>query len=130
MSTYSFSKDSSIQIKTELLKVSSNALIGKLAAYSGEQGEFWVSIVPSLNVSGYGETEDEANDSLKENLQVFCEDLFVISESQRKKELKKLGWEASKFFEKRFSKIYVDENGVLQNFNNPEKVKRRILEAV
>ena len=129
MSTYSFTQEPIDLKRAENLKVSPTGLIGRLNAFSGEQGEFWVSIIPSLNVSGYGKTEDEANESLKENLQVFCEDLFSINEVQRKMELTKLGWEPNKFFKKKYSKAYVDENGVLQNFNNPEQVKRKVLQA-
>lgn len=129
MSTYSFSQLPVDSRASENLKVSPSGLVGRLSAFSGKQGEFWVSIIPSLNVSGYGESEEDANESLKENLQVFCEDLFSISDTQRRSELKKLGWEPNKFFKKRYSKAYVDENGVLQNFDNPEQVKRKVLQA-
>lgn len=129
MSSYSFSQEPIDPKRPERLKVSAHGLVGRLNAFSGEQGEYWVSIIPSLNVSGYGKTEEEANESLKENMQTFCEDLFAISEVQRKIELKELGWEPSKFFKKKFSKAYVDEHGVLQNFNNPDQVKRKVLQA-
>jgi hypothetical protein len=44
-------------------------------------------------------------------------------------ELKKLGWTKHKYFKKQYSSSFVDENGVLQNFDFPEQVKKTILEA-
>ena len=129
MSNFSFSQNTNSLFKVENIKLSPTELVGKLNTLTGEQGEYWVSIVPSLNVSGYGKTEDEANESLKENLHLFCEDLFALPKYQRTAELRKLGWAPNKIFKKKYSKAYVDENGVLQNFNNPDLVKRRILEA-
>jgi hypothetical protein len=129
MSSFSFANEGSKPHPIENLKVSPTGLVGKLNVLSGEQGEFWLCIIPSLNVSGYGKNEEEATESLKENIHTFCEDLFSISQVQRNLELKKLGWEPNKFFRKKYSKAYVDENGVLQNFNNPAQVKRKVLEA-
>jgi hypothetical protein len=100
-----------------------------LKCFTGEQGEFWVSIIPSLNVSGYGNNEEEAIEDLRFNFNVMCHDLFAINEIQRKAELNKLGWNINKFFKKRYSKAFVDENGILQNFDHPELVKKSILET-
>ena len=113
----------------EKIRLAHNGLTGNLKCYTGEQGEFWVSIIPSLNVSGYGQTEEDSIEDLKVNVTTLCDDLFQIDDVQRKIELSKLGWAVNKFFRKRFSKAYVDENGLLQNFDHPEKVKKSILEA-
>lgn len=127
--TISQTKGNTISLE-EKIKLSSHVITGNLKCYTGEQGEFWVSIIPSLNVSGYAKTEKESLDDLKMNVLVFCEDLFNINESQRKAELRNLGWTISKLFKKQFSKSYIDENGVLQNFDFPERVKKSIFEAV
>ena len=116
-------------VTNEKLHVSAHSLKGNLNCFTGKQGEFWVSIIPSLNVSGYGQSEEEALNDLGSNFEVLCKDLFSINDIQRNAELNKLGWEINKFFKKRFSKSFVDENGTLQNFDYPEKVKKSILEA-
>jgi predicted RNase H-like HicB family nuclease len=113
----------------ESLKMSSNVVEGLLKTFTGQQGEFYVSIVPALNVSGYGKDEAEALESLRENLNTFFDDLFELSEIDRHKEVMKLGWVRDKFSKKRFSSSFLDDNGILQNFDFPEKVKKSVLQA-
>ena len=103
-------------------------LKGKLLNFTGKSGEYWVSIIPSLNVSGYGDTEKEAIKDLEYNLKVLCDDLFKLSQGQRDAELKNLGWSRNKFFKQQYSSAYVDDKGVLQNFDSPKQVKKTILE--
>lgn len=112
----------------EFLKLTKNGLKGKLLNFTGKSGEYWISIIPSLNVSGYGDTESDATKDLEYNLKIFCKDLFELSKDQRDAELKSMGWSKNKFFGKQYSSVYVDENGVLQNFDSPKQVKRTILE--
>jgi hypothetical protein len=106
------------------IELSNNTIHGKLAAFSGVQGEFVVAVIPSLNVSGYGRTEEEAAESLKENLDTFCEDLFALPEADRYAALKDLGWERNPYFKNQMSNSLVDEDGVLKNFDQPDKVKK------
>lgn len=113
----------------EKLVLNAHTLKANLACYTGQQGEFWVSIIPSLTVSGYGKTEKESIKDLNYNATLFCDDLFAVTEAQRRAELNKLGWVLNKMFKKKYSKSYIDENGVLQNFDFPEKVKKTILET-
>jgi hypothetical protein len=54
---------------------------------------------------------------------------FSVSPLERHLELRKLGWTNSAFFKRKYSKAFVDENGVLQNFSHPEKVQRAVLVA-
>ncbi|WP_456867902.1 hypothetical protein [Galbibacter sp. BG1] len=110
------------------LKLTHDGLKGKLLNFTGKSGEYWVSIIPSLNVSGYGDTEKEAIKDLEYNLKVLCDDLFKLSQGQRDAELKNLGWSRNKFFKQQYSSAYVDDKGVLQNFDSPKQVKKTILE--
>jgi len=114
---------------TETLKLTSDGAKALLKSYTGEAGEHWVSIIPSLNVSGYGETEEDAKSDLAYNMDIMFQDLFKVDALQRLKYLKELGWENNKLFKKQFSKAYVDENGVLQNFDKPELVKMNVLQT-
>ena len=100
---------------TEQLKVSKHGVKARINVLSGKEGEFYVSISPSLNVSGYGSTKKEAHESFKHNLDLFAESLLKLKLSQLKAELKKLGWEPKKYARKQYSKAFVDADGVLQN---------------
>jgi predicted RNase H-like HicB family nuclease len=113
----------------EKLTLKPDELAGCFKSYTGESGDFWVSIIPSLNVSGYGETAEEAQQDLKDNLNIMLEALFEVSELERHLELKKLGWVNNRMFKKKYSKAYVDENGVLQNFSHPDRVRKEVLVA-
>ncbi len=62
---------------------------GKVLNFTGESGEHWISIIPSLDVSGYGNSEFNAIQDLKYNLDIFFKDLFNLSENRRDIELKK-----------------------------------------
>ncbi len=113
----------------EKLILGRTTLKANLKCYTGQQGEFWVSIIPSLTISGYGKTEREAVSDLYYNITIFCNDFFSVTDEQRRGELNSLGWVLNKFFKKKYSKSFIDENGILQNFDFPEKVKRTVLET-
>lgn len=121
------SKDSPLK---ETLRFAPHEMKANVAGFAGKQGEFWVSYIPSLNISGYGETEEEAIKDMKYNLDVFCEDLFDASQEQREIYLKELGWNRHRHFNRQFSKSFVDENGGLRDFDNPEQVKQIKFTAV
>ncbi|TDE53651.1 hypothetical protein [Flavobacterium sp. GT3P67] len=121
---------SKVETVVEKLVLNAHTLKANLKCYTGQQGDFWVSIIPSLNVSGYGKTEKESIKDLNYNATLFCDDLFSVTETQRRGELNRLGWVLNKLFKKKYSKSYIDENGVLQNFDFPEKVKKTILETI
>ncbi len=112
----------------ESLKLTPKGAKGQFLTYTGKSGEHWVSIIPSLNVSGYGESEEDAIKDSQYNLKVLFEDLYELTLAQRDSELKKLGWLPNKFFKRQYSSAYVDENGVLQNFDSPKQVKKSLLE--
>ncbi|PSL34119.1 hypothetical protein [Dyadobacter jiangsuensis] len=111
------------------LKLLPHEVVGTLRIFSGQQGEYWVGIIPSLNVSGYGENEVDAFEALKENLDTFFEDLFQLSEAERGIAMANIGWKTEKTFPKKFSNSYVDEQKVLKNFDHPEQVKKSILQT-
>ena len=112
------------QVKREKLTLKPHGIKGHFNLFTGKSGEYWVSIVPALNTSGYGKTEEEAQSDLKYNLNLFCKDLFSLKPEQRIAELKKMGWHNDKLFRKQFSSAFVDENGVLQHFDFPTEVKK------
>jgi hypothetical protein len=107
----------------ERIQVTSSSAEIHVRVFIGKQGEFWGYVAPSLNVSGYGLNKKEAREAFEHNIDVFGDDLFELSLEERVQVLKQMGWEQHKFFKKRFSKSFVDENGVLQNFDKTHKVQ-------
>jgi len=116
-------------VKKEQLTLTQENFQGVFLNFTGKLGEYWGSIIPSLNISGYGDSEKEAVQDLEYNVEQFCNDLFFLDATNRILELKKLGWTKHQYFKKRYSPAFVDENGVLQNFDFPKEVKKTILEA-
>ena len=106
------------QPQEDTLRIKGGVLTVEATVISGKDGDYFVSIVPSLMISGYGSTEQEATDSLDENMETFCEDFMKLSNEQRKSELIKLGFTQVPYHTKNFSKLYVDENGLLQGLEN------------
>ena len=101
----------------ETIRVKKNTLHIKLFSLSGKEDDHCVTISPVLNVSGYGNKEQEAKESFEENLRLFCDDFLKLNQIERELELFKLGFSKVKFHNKDYSKVYVDENGVLQGFD-------------
>lgn len=79
-----------------------------------------VVYLPSLELSGYGDTAAEAHELLKDSLDEWFIHLLTKTREEVKKELNKFGWTQDQFRSKDFSKAYVDGAGVLQNMNPVE----------
>jgi hypothetical protein len=121
--------ENQIGSRDEDIHFEKDGLYAKLLVFMGQQGEHFVCLIPSLNISGYGQSEADALTSLNINFSTFCDDLFALTESERQRELALLGWEKEHYFEKRFSNPSVDANEVLSNFDFPDEVKQSYLEA-
>ncbi len=91
----------------EHLSLSKKRLKGEVVCYTGRQGKYWVSYIPSLEVVGYSNTKHGALEDLGYNFHVFAIDFFKLSVSERKRELEKLGWTQTKYKNKQFSKSKV-----------------------
>lgn len=102
----------------DTIRIKGSTLLIEATVVSGKEGDIFVSIVPSLMISGYGSTPEEATESLDVSMEAFCEDFMKLSTEQRKIELVKLGFSQVPYHNKNFSKLYVDENGILQGLEN------------
>lgn len=98
------------------IRIKGDKILLKFTAISGMSGDYFLFLVPSLNISGYGTTEQEALAFLEVEAQLFCEDLSEMKIQDREQYLISLGFSPEKFHSKNFSKAFVDDNGVLQNF--------------
>lgn len=110
-----------IRIKNNKIELGFNVLKGK-------QGDYVLLFCPAVNLSGYGSTDKEANELLKENLVVFSEDVLSMNTTEREHFLASLGFKKERFHNKNFSKAYVDEDGILKNFDKGT-VERQILQT-
>ncbi len=82
--------------------------------------------IPSLDISSYGENLKKAEVMIKHSFMDFCEHLLSLNVTDINSTLSSLGWNRSKIFSKQFSKMYVDGNGDLQNFNAEDNKIERI----
>jgi len=90
----------------------------------------WVYYMPTLDVTGYGETEDKAAEMMKFSIGELFSHLLNLSNKHLQTELSKLGWKKNYFRNKEYAKSFVDINGELQNFNAVDnKVERLALVA-
>ncbi|MCB0692125.1 MAG: hypothetical protein KDC16_10805 [Saprospiraceae bacterium] len=96
------------------LIVCDDSFKGNFTLLTGKSEYFYIAFIPSLNISGYGESEKEAEESLHVSLDAFKNDWEEWSDIQRDAELKKLGWKIVS--DEVFECAYVDCAGNLRNF--------------
>lgn len=83
---------------------------------------------PSLEMTSYGETHAKAEEMFNGALHSFFDYLLGLSSGKLAEVLKELGWKKEKLRNKDFSKVLVDIEGNLKNFNIEEdKVERLAL---
>lgn len=105
---------------------------GNFKLFIGKEGDYYVSVIPSLNISSFGDTLDEAKEFIKHALDDYFEHMFSTSEENIRKDLEAFGFKKSSFFKKKFqqdvlSNTYIDENGILQNFEDPTTVHQETI---
>ena len=113
----------------EIFRIKGNKISFGVVTYLGREGDAFIVYSPSFEVSGYGNSKEEAEASFNLNITLFCKDLYTQPIKTRDSILKDLGWSRAKFHTKNYSKAYIDNDGVLQNFD-AGTVERKYLEAV
>ncbi len=85
-----------------------------------EDGKFMVAYIPGLELSGYGETKDQARSMLEEVIIDYFDTLINLKRDEITRELSQYGWEKG-IYQKRFvNKVHVDKQGILNNLELPE----------
>ena len=111
-------------MKSDNLKINfkRRAVGGLLKVVTFKESEYHIAYIKSLNLSGYGNTEDEAVEMLMDAVvPEFFKEMFTVSDREAWHELEKLGWKKSKYFKSQFhSDSYVDKDGLLKEFNLPQ----------
>ncbi|GGE40649.1 hypothetical protein EV200_101761 [Pedobacter psychrotolerans] len=97
-------------------------LKGSFQSVDFEQDGFKIIYIPSLGISSYGNTYDEANEMMKDIvLKDFCHSLLEQPLSKAINDLKELGWDTSPFFRTELSNsAHIDKEGILREFELSE----------
>lgn len=82
----------------------------------------FVTLIPSLNLSAYGDTKADSRKMMGDIvLKDYFDHLMALTESRIFEELKNLGWDRSPFYKEELSKdVHIDREGILKNFNLSE----------
>lgn len=100
-----------------------------LQAIAFMDGDSHVIYIPSLEISAYGDSFEEAHEMMKENLHVFSEDMFECSAQEVDAILSELGWKKGKFFPKRRINLSnTTFEDIKKQFNLPDTVKGKEFE--
>ena len=87
-----------------------------------------ICFIPAFQISGYGKTKAKALEMLKFSMDEYFTNLIHMTDKQMKQEMIQLGWHSDKFFKKEYSRAYVDQDGVLQDFNPDGVIEKETLE--
>jgi len=93
----------------------------KLNGIGFKEGDSHIIYLPSLQLSSYGDTIKEANEMMKISLKEFSESLLEMNENKIHSILKQLGWEKTKFFNKRLVNLSETTfEDIKKEFNLPD----------
>lgn len=109
---------------SQYLKInkSKGTIQGILKIFNIQEDTGIVLYIPTLNMSAYGDTSDEALEMLKEILDDYFISIMDIRTEAMLKELKKYGWQVHSIFKKRLENhTYIDRDGILKNFELPKE---------
>lgn len=113
----------------EFILFSKNRTRIGVAVFSGKDKATgsYVSVVPALQISGYGDTLAEADEMLDDAVYDYMRELNKLSPKQRNSELIRIGWRKALHKNKEF-RPYVDAEGVLRDFDFEGDMKERSIE--
>ncbi len=110
-------------MKTDTLKIDlrQGKMSGNLRDFIFQSDGKWIFYVPSLDMSSYADTPDEAE---KFFFTVYLPEFFHSFKDDPKggfQELEALGWDRNKILNKQFvSKSFIDRDGFLKDFDLPK----------
>ncbi len=106
------------------INIKRQTVTGKLTLFSFVDNGYHIAYVPALNLTGYGDSIDEANALIDVVMEDYWKSLFSLSEKKVLEELKKLGWKRNPLYNKDFyTEAHVDKEGILRNFNLPAETE-------
>ena len=84
-----------------------------------DNGHF-ISYLPALDLSGYGDSKKESFQMLNELLESVFTTYLSLTERQLQRELLKFGWQKDRYKRRKYIGAFVDERGILNNLDLPE----------
>ena len=123
--------DNIILKETLRIDLNKRRISGQFSAFKfvDKETKQHIVFIPSFDVSGYGETLEKANEMLKFCLDDMFDKLINMPHHGISSELSRQGWKKA-FYNKQFSKAFVDIKGNLQNFNaETDSIQRLTLTA-
>jgi len=103
-----------------------------LKTFTINDGTFIVKLIPALNISGYGETESDAESMLKEILGDYFDSILELKHYKLIHDLSKYGWKLGPYSKKTFKKtIPINKDIVLNEFGLPKNtpIKESMLQV-
>lgn len=133
MSFHSIIKPATAPIEENLSVSRSKRLVrAHLRIWTVKDGDFVVSLIPSLSLSGYGKDKGSSMVMLNNAIHDYCANLVNLKQDKIEAELARYGWSRlNKFLKKRYVGPFIDKEGVLREFSLPEntEVDEEILEV-
>ncbi len=97
--------------------------------YIDKDTKHFVAYIPSLEISGYGYTKENALEMMESSLEEYFDFLLSLTGKKLEIELSKFGWKHDKLKNKDYSKSYVDISGNLKDFAVTNSVEQEMLET-
>lgn len=115
--------DSPLRGEYEKLRVSPSKKNIKLTLrlFLVKEEDFFVTIIPSLGISGYGKSEEDSTKMMIEGLDEFFEFLVNSDKTDIKGELSKSGWFADKYQSKLYKIRAMTKTKFLSEFDLLER---------
>lgn len=124
-----FDKDSEEFLRVDFRSKRKHAN-GKIVLLTILTGNQFVIYAPSLNLSGYGDTEIEATSMFFVALNDYFVHLSQLNGSQVLQELKEYGWARRPYLAKQLRNIkFIDEKAIIEDFDLPAEtpIKRKLV---
>ena len=77
----------------------------------------YIAYLPALDISGYGDTLEEADKILNLSVKEYCKHLLHLKSEEIHTEVIGMGWANEKSSTENYSRPYVGIDGKLQGFN-------------
>lgn len=111
-----------MSVQTEYIKISSgkNPKIKKahFMSIEFEQEGFKIVFIPSIGLSAYGSTYEEAREMMKVSIHEAMTAFNKCTPAEMFAELKSYGWERNVFYTSDLSKsAHIDKEGILRDFD-------------
>ena len=88
-----------------------------LLRYRDKDTRQMIYFLPSLEITGYGATEEKAREMLDFSVDEYFRNLILLPYDKIDAELKKLKWENVPFASKQYAQMSVNSDGELDGYN-------------